>query len=92
MRHSAIACRQCCEVDAVAATGHQCRRRSTTGVPRIQTTAASIIMAALCSRCGHYIFVLWFLLLSSIFLFSFPRLISVVAEWMSAILPHMVWP
>jgi len=23
---------------------------------------------------------------------SFPRLISAVADWMSAILPHMVWP
>jgi len=30
-----------------------------------------------------------FFLLSS---FLFPRLISVVADWMSAILPHMVWP
>jgi len=40
------------------------------------------------SRCGPYIFALW-LLLSSI---SFPRLISAVADWMSAILPHMVWP
>jgi len=28
---------------------------------------------------------------SSIF-FLFPRLIAAVAEWMSAILPHMVWP
>jgi len=46
-----------------------------------------IIMAALHSRCGHYIFALWFL--SSSF---FPRLISVVAEWMSTILLHMVWP
>jgi len=26
------------------------------------------------------------------FLLLFPRLISAVAEWMSAILPHMVWP
>ena len=32
-------------------------------------------MAALRSRCGHYIFVMWFLLLSSFF----PHLISVVA-------------
>jgi len=31
-------------------------------------------MAALRSRCGHYIFVLWFLLLSSIFLLSSPNL------------------
>jgi len=30
------------------------------------------------------------ILVSSIFLF-FPRLISAVADWMSAILPHMVW-
>jgi len=35
-----------------------------------------VIMAALCNRTGHYIFVLWFLL--SIFLVSFPRLISAV--------------
>jgi len=47
-----------------------------------------VIMAALRSRCGHYIFALWFLL--SIFL-SFPRLISAVADWMSVILAHMVW-
>jgi len=35
------------------------------------------------SSCGFF-----FLLL----LFFFPRLISAVAEWMSAILAHMVWP
>jgi len=46
---------------------------------------SSLIMAALHSRCGHYIFALWFLLF-------FPRLISAVADWMSTILPHMVWP
>ena len=34
----------------------------------------------------HFSFVL-FLLLSSFF----PRLISAIADWMSAILPHMVW-
>jgi len=42
-------------------------------------------MAALRSRCGHYISALWFL--SSIFFFS--RLISAVADWMSPILAHM---
>jgi len=47
-----------------------------------------LIMAALCSRCGHYIFILWFLLLS----FFFPRLISAVADWISTIRPHMMWP
>jgi len=36
-------------------------------------------MAALRSRCGHYIFALWFL---SIFFFI-PRLISSAADWMS---------
>ena len=35
-----------------------------------------------------YIFMLRFLLL----LFLFPRLISADGEWMSTILPHMVWP
>ena len=44
-------------------------------------------MVALCNRADHYIFAMWFLL--SVF---FPRLISAVADCMSAILPHMVWP
>ena len=42
-------------------------------------------MVALWNRADHYIFNLSFVL--SIF---FPRLISAVADWMSAILPHMV--
>jgi len=45
------------------------------------------IMVALWNRADHYIFALWFLLLS-----FFPRLTSAVSDWMSAILPHMVWP
>jgi len=49
----------------------------------------SFIMVALWNRADHYIFMLWFVLLLSYF---FPRLISAVADWMSAILPHMVWP
>ena len=44
-------------------------------------------MVALWNRADHYIFALWFLLSS-----FFPRLTSTVADWMSAILPHMVWP
>ena len=48
-----------------------------------------LIMVALWNRADHYIFVLLFVLLSSSF---FPRLISAAADWMSAILPHMVWP
>ena len=44
-------------------------------------------MVALRSRCGHYIFATWFLSF-----FFFPCLISAVGDWMSTILPHMVWP
>jgi len=53
-----------------------------------------VIIAALCNRAGHYIFVLWFLLSFFLpsFLFFFPRLISAVADWMSTILSHMMWP
>jgi len=48
------------------------------------------IMAALYNKAGHYIFAVWFL---SFFLLSFfPCLISAAADWMSTILPHMVWP
>jgi len=49
-----------------------------------------LFMAALWNRAGHYIFILWFLLLVSIFLL-FPRLFSAIAHWMFTILPHMVW-
>ena len=52
-----------------------------------------IIMVALCNRADHYIFMLWFVLLSSFFLLLFfPRLISAVGDWMFTILWHMVWP
>ena len=46
------------------------------------------IMVALCNRADHYIlpFDFYLLLLS-----SFPRLISAAADWMSVILPRMVW-
>ena len=51
---------------------------------------SSFFMVALCNRADHYIFILFlfFFLLSSFF----PRLISAVGDWMSTILPHMVWP
>ena len=58
------------------------------GRPSRWALAHVLVMTALCNRAGHYIFALWFLLLSNFF----PRLISAVADWMSAILPHMVWP
>jgi len=50
----------------------------------------AFIMAALRSRCGDYILPFGFFL-SSIFFFI-PRLISAAADWMSTILPHMLWP
>jgi len=47
-----------------------------------------LIMVALCNRADHYIFILF----HYSFFFVFPRLISAVGDWMSTILPHMVWP
>jgi len=38
-------------------------------------------------RAGHYIMMMWFLRSS-----FFPRLFSAVADWMSTILRHMMWP
>ena len=48
----------------------------------------SLIMVALCNRANHYILPM----VSIFFLHFFPRLISAVGDWMSTILPHMVWP
>jgi len=39
------------------------------------------------NRADHYIFAMWFLSF-----FFFPRLISAVGDWMSTILPQVVWP
>jgi len=60
---------------------------ATQGRPLYFCPLVCIFMAALRNRCGHYILHLWFL--SSSF---FPSLISAVADWMSNILLHMVWP
>ena len=49
-------------------------------------------MVTLWNRADHYIFALWFLLSFFLFLLFFPRLISAATDWMSARLPHMVWP
>ena len=65
-----------------------------------------LIMAALWNRAGHYICILSFLMAAlwnrqaiivlpcGFFLSSFfiPCIISVVTDWMSTILLHMVWP
>jgi len=50
-----------------------------------------LIMAALRSRCRHYIFVLWFLLSSFSSFFFFPHLFSAVADWMSTISPNLAF-
>jgi len=47
-----------------------------------------LFMVALCNRADHIYF---HPVVCSFYLFS-PRLISAVGDWMSAILPHMVWP
>jgi len=57
-----------------------------------------LVMAALCNRAGHMppcVIGQVIILLSCGFFFFlsfFPRLISAVADWMSPILLHMVWP
>jgi len=62
-------------------------------IDEVHTATWPFIMAALWNRASHYVFVLWFLISSFLFLLSFfPRLISAVADWMSTILPHMMWP
>ena len=58
--------------------------------PSVLVESSQFFMVALWNRADHYIFMLWFVLLLSFFFF--PRLISAAADWMSAILPHMVWP
>ena len=56
-------------------------------VCKLQESSKFVIMVL------HYIFMLWFVLLSSFFLLLFfPRLISAVGDWMFTILWHMVWP
>jgi len=57
---------------------------------RPQRSYTYLFMVALWNRADHCIFMLWFVLSSSSSFF--PRLISAAADWMSAILPHMVWP
>jgi len=63
--------------------------RSRTAILRSPTGIAFLVMAALHSRCGQSILPLCVVSSSSFF---YPRLFSAVAEWMSTILPHMVWP
>ena len=50
-----------------------------------------LFMVALWNRADHIYF---HAVICSFFFFLFfiPRLISAAADWMSAILPHMVWP
>ena len=58
------------------------------GGQKLSFEKQELITVAICNRADHYSFALWFL--SSILFF--PRLISAVGDWISTILPHMVWP
>ena len=49
-------------------------------------SSVTFVMVALCNRADHIYF---HAVVCSSF---FPRLISAAADWMSTILPHMVWP
>jgi len=53
-----------------------------------------LLMVAQCNRADHIYFhpVVCSSSSSSFFLSFFPCLTSAVGDWMSAILPHMVWP
>jgi len=51
-----------------------------------------LIMATLWNTAGHYTFFHPVVSSFSFFLLSFFRLFSTVADWMSTILPHVVWP
>ena len=66
------------------------RGKNIWGMP--DNISVSLVMAALYSRCVHYILHLqqWFP--SFFFLSFYPRLMSAVGGWMSTILPHMIWP
>ena len=55
-------------------------------VYRVLLLSRLVIMAILRSRCGHYIFALWFLLS-----FFFPRLILVIGYWMSSLPYFHTW-
>ena len=52
---------------------HPDRDTGKTALAEVCTVLVFLVMAALRCRCGHYIFVLWFLLLS-FFFFSSPNL------------------
>ena len=50
------------------------------------TYGLTLFVAALRSRCGHWHY------FRPVVCSSFPRLILAVTDWMSTIVPHMVWP
>jgi len=56
---------------------------------RVYVNNSALFMVALCNRADHIYF---HAVVCSSFFFFFLRLISAAADWMSAILPHMVWP
>jgi len=58
------------------------------GRPSRWASARVLVMVAVWNRADHHIFILSFVLSSSVF---FPRLISAAADWMPAILPHIIY-
>ena len=68
---------------ALHKTGRRCRHKKFTFAI---SSPDEFLMVALWNRAHHYFHAV---VCSSSF---FPRLISAAADWMSAILPHMVWP
>jgi len=68
----------------------RCQQVGFTSVRKMKPRLKCYCMVALWNRETIYIFMLWFVLV--LVLLFFPRLISAAADWMSAMLPHMVWP
>ena len=77
-----------CEFQRVSRLGSVTARHSSSGrQPNLRRWAQG---ATYIRQCGHHVGhwpTFQFLLLS-----FFPRLFSAVADWMSTILPHMMWP
>ena len=60
------------------------------GIHKIITSRKETVKCVLNSEHSSFFCFLWSPYVSSSFFFS-PRLISAVGDWMSTILPHMVW-
>jgi len=69
--------------------------RTTRGYAKSQIANSLATGSSTCygfHRAGQYIFVLWFFSFCVLLLSFFPCLFSAITDWMSTILPFMVWP